>query len=272
MTVPLSDIQTLFQTGLTGPDAQILQHIQDSAKLDRAGLFAVYRNAYTQRLTEILANDFPKLLTFLGEEEFRVLAHGYIAACPSQYSNARWFGRNLAQGFLTTDLQYGAHPLLAELAALEWALGEAFDSPDDPIITVEDLMSVPPEHWPGLRLTLHSSVRIVHSRWGAPEIWLAIDHGEETVPRDTAGEPVAVLVWRRDFKACYRVLSDAEAWAIEALGRETTFAEICEGLCQWFSPEDASAQASGFLRGWLEAPTITRVERTSGPAIRAAQA
>ncbi|MCP5365683.1 MAG: putative DNA-binding domain-containing protein [Hyphomicrobiales bacterium] len=260
MTVPLTELQNLFQGGLTGPDEPILRHIPDSAKLDRASLFGVYRNAYTQRLTEILANDYPKLASLLGQDEFRTMAHGYIAACPSHYPNARWFGRALADGFLATDPHYAARPFLAELAALEWALGEAFDAPDDPIVTVEDLMAIPPEHWPGLRLKLHPSVRIVHSRWGAPEIWQAIDRGEEPQARDTAGEPVDALIWRREFKSYYRTLSEAEAWAIEALGGDINFAELCEGLCRWFPPEDASAQASGFLRGWLEAAIITRVD------------
>lgn len=112
MTVPLSDIQTLFQAGLTGPDEPILQHIPDSTKLDRTSLFGVYRNAYTQRLTEILANDYPKLAILLGDDDFRVIAHGYIAACPSHYPNARWFGRALADDFLATDPQYAARPFL----------------------------------------------------------------------------------------------------------------------------------------------------------------
>jgi hypothetical protein len=64
----LADLQTKFQAGIRNGDQSILASIRDSPGTDRAKLFAVYYDAYRLRLAEFLANDFPMLRNFLGED------------------------------------------------------------------------------------------------------------------------------------------------------------------------------------------------------------
>ena len=86
------------------------------------------------------------------------MARAYIAAHPSRHPSVRWFGEDLAD-FLGRTPPYSRTPAAAEMARFEWALGEAFDSPDVAPVTAEALMALPPEAWETLSFTALPSLR-----------------------------------------------------------------------------------------------------------------
>jgi hypothetical protein len=137
------------------------------------------------------------------------------------------------------------------MAALEWAMSEAFDAPDSPGVGLDAMASIPPEAWPEMRMALHASVHRLDLRWNVPAIWKAIK--EEQVPEETsAGEwPRPWLVWRQDLKIFFRSLSVDEAWAIDAVRQDQTFASICEGLVEWIDAQNVALHAAGLLKRWM---------------------
>jgi hypothetical protein len=128
---------------LAGDDS-ILSEIKDSPKEERKVLFGVYRNAYVARLAEVLADDYEQVHAYLGDAGFAKLAKSYIAAHPSDRRSARDFGRHVPD-FLKTDPGFAAHAEVAEIAALEKALADAFDGPEAEPLSLTTLAEVAPE-------------------------------------------------------------------------------------------------------------------------------
>ena len=89
----LAQLQSAFQAALLDGSSGVLEHLGTNAREPKDVMFGVYRNAYVFRLADILADDFERLHTYIGDEAFFSLARAYIAAHPSQSANARDFGR-----------------------------------------------------------------------------------------------------------------------------------------------------------------------------------
>ena len=111
--------------------------------------------------------DYPALRGLLGEIGFSRMMREFVAAQPSRHRNLRWYGGELAK-FLSRSLRWRRRPLLAELAQFEWALGLAFDAADVPAVTAEEIARFPAADWPGMRLRLDPSVRLLWLRSNAP--------------------------------------------------------------------------------------------------------
>ncbi|HSN20698.1 MAG TPA: putative DNA-binding domain-containing protein, partial [Usitatibacter sp.] len=83
----------------------------------------IYRHAYRARLAGALAANYPALAAALGAAAFRELAERYARMHPSRRYSIRWHGDRLAEAL--------DDERLADLARMEWALGIAFDAPDE---------------------------------------------------------------------------------------------------------------------------------------------
>jgi hypothetical protein len=255
----LSRLQQDFQHCLlAGNDEPVLSAITGTGRTAPKAQLAVYTNAYRLRLRDVLETDFPALAAALGYEAFDELADAYIEAHPSRGYSLRTFGARLP-AFLRTQPGYKETPALAELATFEWTLGDAFDAADDPVVTVEDMTRIPPDHWPGLRFVFHAGVCRVDFAWNAPELWKA--HKTESTPPEVQenSEPVAWVIWRQDFKVRCRSLEDHEPPLIDAARQAATFADMCELLTRAIPPEDVPLHAASTLKRWVNDGLISRV-------------
>ena len=118
----LADLQDAFQQAILAGDDGILDYLRDSTRTSRDVLLGVYRHAYTARLIEIVAADYPVLHRFIGDEAFDDMARHYIADRPSHQPNASLVSRALPD-FLRQTKPYTGYPAVAELAEIECALG-----------------------------------------------------------------------------------------------------------------------------------------------------
>src|ERR1044072_6244185 len=142
--------QAEFQRGILDGDAKVLAEILDSPREKRDVLFGVYRHAYGSRLVEAMRNDHELLHLYLGDE----MGHASVKARPSGHPNLRWFSQGLPT-FLKSTTPYSEHPELADLAALEKALNDAFDAPEGRVVAFEEMAGFAPEAWSGLRFRPH---------------------------------------------------------------------------------------------------------------------
>jgi hypothetical protein len=247
----LATLEAQFQDNVLTGDPAIDAEIGGDSEEFRNARLAIYRDAYRLRLAEVLGSDYEILHGYLGDEPFDAMARDYIAAHPSTFRNVRWFGGKLAD-FLRATPPYAAHPVLAELAQFEWTLGLAFDAPDQDAVRFEDVAAVLPEAWAGLRFAPHPGLRILKLRSNAVAIWKAIGNDEAPPQAESLAAPVAWAVWRKRHSPFFRSLEIDEAWALNAMLAQASFGEICSGLCEWNSAEDAAPRAAGMLRGWVE--------------------
>ncbi|MEJ2059245.1 MAG: DNA-binding domain-containing protein [Gammaproteobacteria bacterium] len=256
----LATLQQAFQDYLLTGDATPLgDNILPSRRLDAASRLQIYGEAYVLRLLEVLGNDYPRLKKLLGEDRFAELAQAYIHTHPSRHYSVRWFGRHLPDWLRHVE-QTRSEPWLAELAAFEWAQGDAFDAPDAPLLGIQDLAAVTPEDWGALRFTPHPALRRLDLYSNTPELWRSLDEADAYCPPRLEDETTPWLIWRHDLGVRYDTLAEDAAWALDALSDGTGFGDLCAGLCDWVDEEQAPMHAAGLLKGWIEAGLLSGLE------------
>jgi len=254
--MPLLTLQRDLQSALTHGDTRFVAQVDGSPQASTAMRLSIYARAYRLRLQDALAGDFAKLAILLGDEQFEALCRDYIDRHPSQHPSLRWLGRHMAE-FLAVTPPWSARPLLAEMAAFEWAQGEVFDAADAATVTSAELATLPAKAWAGLRLQAHPSLRRLALHWNAPAIWRALDDGNEPPTAQRGDVPLSWLLWRQDLRIHWRSLGSDENRAIDAWCNGARFADICAGLCDWMDPGVVAAYAATLLKGWLAAGLVS---------------
>ena len=258
----LRDLELRFLAALTpgstgtGPagaaasiDATLLGLVNGRGTLGPGERIAIYADMYRARLVDVLREDFPRVLSILGDDDFAALACRYLARHPSTHPSVRHLGRRFAD-FLATETT--AFPFLADLARLEWARVEVFDAPDAEPLALSDLEPVPPSHWPVLRFRLIPACRVVESAWPVHEIWAAADaHADEPQGR-WESRATSVRVWREGWSVSHATMGAAEQQAFRVLERGEPFASLCASLEGDLDAEAAAREVGGLLMRWLE--------------------
>jgi len=250
-----------FQGYLLTLDARMHPHVHGSTQVSAEERLAIYANGYRLRLLEALGTDYPGLHTVLGDDDFDAMGRAYIAAHPSPYFSLRWFGDQMSE-FLRSTAPYSQYPVFAEMAAFEWAKSDAFDAADSTVANISDMAAIPPDAWPSLRFVPHPSLRRLDLRWNVPTVWKEIDAGQEPPELVENDYPVAWLVWRQDLLTYFRSLNVDEAWALDAMQRGETFADLCEGLKEWIDAQNVAVHAVGLLKQWLTDGLISEIRIT----------
>jgi hypothetical protein len=255
----LAEIQANFQAYLLGSkkaDAFITQ-IVDDEKVGAAKRLGIYYDAYRLRIIEVLSNVYPNLKLLLGDAYFNQVARSYIDAYPSTYRNMRWVGDQM---YLHLEKTLHEHPIAAEMAKFEWALGLAFDAEDAPVLQLQDLAAVPPEEWAQLTFEFHPSMQILEFYWNVVEVWQALD-SEDSLP-EVVQSKSHCLVWRHMTNSYFRLLDDAELNTIQLVSNHGNFGEMCVRLQQGFEDQDVAEQAAinqaaQYLSQWLNEELIS---------------
>ena len=267
----LAALQRAFAARILKGDPAILPHIRDSARAPRATLLHVYEHAYGARLAEVLEGDYEKLRQALGADGFLTLAAAYVEAYPSRHPNARFFGRHLP-AFIEAVAPWSDRPWLAELARLEWAMGEGFVAEDQPRVGLEAMAALHPEDWPRLTFAFVEDLRRLETRHGGPEAWLALDASDDPALAAAAAAkaeadgplPQRWLIWRMADKARFRSLEPPEAAALDLAASGGCFADLCEALLEFADAIDAATLMAGYLRTWIEAGVIAGYAAADG--------
>jgi len=256
MSAGLRAIQGEFQDYVLGGDREqpaIAGLIAAQSGLPARDRLAIYYDAYRIRLAEALAEAFDKTYSYVGDTAFAELCGGYIERHPSQFRNLRWFGDHFA-AFAAEALP--DHPVVAELAAFEWALGLAFDAADAPVLTLQDLQTLDPEAWETIGFALHPSLQLLSMQYNTPAIWLALGK-EETPPDAVPGEEACTwLVWRKELQPHFRSLTAYEADALRGLAAGRSFSDVCAAAAE-ASEDDITGQIAGWLHTWLSESVLT---------------
>ncbi|MEX1243792.1 MAG: DNA-binding domain-containing protein [Thermoanaerobaculia bacterium] len=248
----LAELQSEFKRYLFAGDneARLAGWVDSASETPAESRLDVYRSAYYTRLQEALAHDFPALLAVAGDEAFGALATSYLADYPSTRPSLRWLGQHLPSW-----LRRKKHtPVLADLAALEWAVLHAFDAAEAPAVTAASLVNLPAERWPELRVAPHSSVSFLAAQTNARELWLAV--------RKSAALPVVrpiqdrLVIWRSRRGPAVEAVSREAYTLLCAMAGEATFATACEAL-SWSIPKEdiprlaAECLHNALARGWI---------------------
>lgn len=253
--IRLHEMQKAFQNYLLNNKTTIHTAIKATPQVSVQQRLDIYLDAYHSRLQDCLTANFPMLSTYLGFEQFYLLAQNFIRTHPSTYRSVRWFGDCFAD-----FLKYNGEECLAELAEFEWKMTLAFDAADDELIDVDSMAAIPAETWPSLRFVAHASVQRLDCHWNIIAIWQALIT-EQTPPKPKKYKAIhSVVIWRQNYINYFDSLTKAEAWAFDALISGMTFGELCEGLCDWFDEETVGMQAAFMLKKWIQAGFLSTIK------------
>jgi hypothetical protein len=250
--------QNDFQRGILSGDDSILAEILDSPKEKREVLYGVYRHAYGSRLVDALRNDHGLLHSYLGDEMFDTMGYAYVAAKPSQHPNLRWFSQGLPD-FLKSTEPYSDHPVLADLAALEKALNDAFDGTDAPVLALADMAGFAPEVWNALHFQPHPTSCRLDVSTNAAAVWLALKNHETPPDAALLEHPGRLLIWRQDVTPMFRELDPEEAMMWDEAANGIPFGVLCSMLATYKDPDGAAARGAGYLHGWVTSGLLSGV-------------
>lgn len=259
MNAELREQQLAFASAVT--DGSGVEHLLADSPNGAPPLISAYRHAYGARLTEALRDNFEILAQAMGDESFDALAEAYRVKYPSTEPSIRWFGHRLAE-FMAEQLEAGSglvpHPAFADLARMDWALRQAFDAADAPVISRDALAALAPEQFAGLRFTPHPSLQLLALDWAIEAAWRSLreytdGNGDEPELPEPEASPHQLLAWRRGLETLWRSLSPSEAALLQAMLRGDDFGTLCELAAELSGDADQAVTiAAAALTQWLE--------------------
>ena len=219
--------------------------IPPNHRLSSAEQLDIYADMYFHRLHDCLAEDFPVLVTRLGDARFHNLVTDYLLAHPSTHFSLRELGRALP-GFLDSHALEREFPALADLARLEWARVDVFDEADAAPLSREELLELGASEPERSGLGLIPAARLLRPDASVLPLWKRLDAGESEEAASAAGprgETSAVRVWRKGFAIFHRSMQPDEERCLEALASGgVSLAELGELLAGAEPPDAAEPQ------------------------------
>jgi hypothetical protein len=220
--------------------------IAGDGRLSPGERLSIYAGMHLLRIRDVLAEDFPATRAAAGDD-FDRLVERYLLAHPTEDPSLRRAGRHLPR-FLEHTAR-ARFPWQADLAALEWAMIEAFDALDQEVLDAPALAALDPGDWPDLRIEPVRSLRILDLAFPVDEIRARLLAGEESP--DDAPEPLALRVWRQGETVFHRRVGRSEARGLRLLGQGVAFGDLCGALGAEHGQEEAAREAVALLHGWL---------------------
>ena len=246
----LAKLQQQMINYLTDSQMDISAHIVDQGNITKDVRLNIYKNAYSQRLKEVIDSDHQMLGLYLGDDLFDQMAEGYIKHFPSTHTSLRHYADNLPK-FLQQHSPFSGHPILSELAHFERLLLTAFDALDVDRFTLSHLQQVNENEWPQLVFRFHPSVQLAHYQWNTIESWQALRN--EQAPSQATQVNSTWLLWRNNERLTeFRSLSLEEYTLIEMILAGRNFSELCNYLLTSSPNEDVTATALNYLATWVE--------------------
>ena len=229
-----------------------------SASLEPAERVGIYQGMYLLRMQEALETDYPALAHFLGARRWRELVQAYVDAHPSRSYTLNVLGRSLAE-FVRTRPRLRHAAFCHDLARLEWAVTEAFDAPESPVLTEADLMAVPEPAWEGARLVPAAAVHLLTLDHNAGAYLDSMRDEDHDHPRPRRRRSW-VAVCRRSY-AVHRVALTRGGFALLSdLVESRPVGEAVARALRGARPRPTGERVFGWFREWARAGVFQAVE------------
>jgi len=163
------------------PDGRSMAVITESfiapnSRLSAFERLEIYNRQYWFRVLGALAEDFAALNAVVGARAFEKLSIAYLAAHPSRSFTLRNLGSRLPE-WLAANPQFGGHRqhLAIDVARIEWAFAEAFDSAEWTPLTLDQIATLDANS----RLALQPHLRLIALEYPADDLVLGLHHREK---------------------------------------------------------------------------------------------
>jgi len=251
--------------------------IAPNSRLTAFDRLEIYNRQYWFRVLGALAEDFPALRSVVGPRRFEAISIAYLVAHPSRSFSLRNLGSHLPAWLAEHPQQAGRrHRLALDVARIEWAFVEAFDSAERAPLTTGEIETLDG----GSRLALQPHLHLVALTFPVDDLVLRLHQqqkrqtGEAGVEREREAEAPAPLprlrqrpTWlaahRVDLSVYYRRLEREEFQMLSAIRRGLPLAQAIEaGFANSRIPAKRQAEkvrewfATWAELGWVCAPEL----------------
>jgi putative DNA-binding protein len=277
----LLDVQMLMASAIFAPltssdriDPGVdADYIKPNRGMTSAERLEIYSRSYWFRILDSLYEDFPGLRAVIGERAFRQLSRAYLADCPSHSFTLRDLGSRLPE-WLDRNRRYAGKPqaLAIDMARLEWAHIEAFDSVAEKALEPEDLLELGPDFC----ARLQPYIRLLDLTYPVDDLRIRVNAGDDergatsnaALKQKRGGAPgrairllperIFIAVHRQDDVVYYRRLAHEEYLLLDAIRLETPIGPAIEGAFKRSSISEGAQQklleewfANWARLGWL---------------------
>jgi len=263
-------------------DGRSMENIAESfiapnSRLNSFERLEIYNRQYWFRVLGALADDFPALRSVMGARSFEAMSVAYLTSHPSRSFSLRNLGSKLPEWLKINPLWSGRrHSLAIDVARIEWAFIEAFDSGERDPLTLDQIATLDADS----RLALQPHVQLVALDYPVDDLVLALHHTEKRQTseagvkhHDESTEPAKLPPLRRratwlvahrvDLSVYYLRIRHEEFQTLAAIRRGVPLGEAIEAgittsrvrsarrpelVRQWFT--------SWAELGWICAPDI----------------
>lgn len=199
----------------TAPDGRTMSAVAESFIAPNSRLTAferleIYNRQYWFRVLGALAEDFPGLRAVIGGRRFDALSVAYLTDHPSRSFSLRNLGSKLPDWLAAHPEHAGRrHRLAVDVARIEWAFVEAFDSAEHDPLTLDQITTLDGNS----RLGLQPHLCLIALAYPADDLVLALHQREKRQASeagvehggDEAGISLPPLRLRRTWVAAHRV-------------------------------------------------------------------
>jgi hypothetical protein len=231
----------------TAPDGSSMADLAESiiapnSRLTSFERLEIYNRQYWFRVLGVLEEDFPALRAVTGRQRFDALCVAYLKAHPSRSFSLRNLGLKLPDWLAAHPEMAGRrHRLAVDVARIEWAFVEAFDSAAHSPLTLDQIATLDG----GSRLALQPHLRLIRLSYPADDLVLELHRREKRqtseagVRNEEESEAPAKLPWpqrrptwiaahRVDLVVYYRRLEREEFETLEAIRRGQPLSEAIQ--------------------------------------------
>jgi hypothetical protein len=170
---PLASDWTMRQTAPDGRPMTVVagEIVKPNDRFSSFERLEIYNKLYWFRLIDIMYEDYAGLATILGRKRFNLFAERYLVKYPSRSGLLRNLGRSIAR-FIEEEPTLTAPytDMALEMARVEWAQVEAFDAPEKPPLSADDLLGKNPA---AVRLALQPNITLLDLRYAVDRLMLA---------------------------------------------------------------------------------------------------
>jgi hypothetical protein len=199
------------------------EFIKSTPKLNAQSRLEIYRRSYWYRLIDAFYEDFPGLLTLMGETDYDHLVQAYLAAHPSRSFSLRNLAQFLEAWLNTNPTFLGADlDICLDMVRLEWAHIEAFDAEERAALTIDELATAGSDSQ--FDLQPHISLLALHY----PVDDVRIDAQNVDSAREYKGDTIFLSVYRHNFSVYYLRLSKEEFALLTSLRDGATLEQAIE--------------------------------------------
>ncbi|MDX1975209.1 MAG: DUF692 family protein [Rickettsiales bacterium] len=243
-TLPLAEQQETLQDAIMlgqKQDSKPAKWIREKKDFPAEKQLGVYVNAYRWRLFDVVAEDYPVLKTYLGEEKFDALINDFISAVPPQHFNVARYAALLPayqQIHATHDT------FTTELCVLETSIAQLADALETEALAPEHLAGMTPETLMESHLTPRKALQLFAFEYPVNAYYKAVK--EETQLPIITQQSSFIAVFRHEDVVWRMDLEEQEYQLLSALFSGSTVGETLGAL-----DESAAAKTSEYFSRWM---------------------